>query len=112
MMTEQQQARMDKLTTFMVSKGVPEIQAGGLARYCLLGILPGQYLTAVLCNNLDGVVRFGDEQALAGLKQTYRFIYSHLPGGCSGSAEAVLDWPGVVAKEGFEAIYDAVRFNE
>lgn len=112
MMTEQQQAKLDKLTTFMVSKGVPEIQAGALARYYLLGTWPGQYLEALLKKDLDGIMAFGDTTTLAGLKATYMFIYHHLPSRCYGSAEAVLDWPDVVAKEGFDTAFDGAIFNK
>ncbi len=52
-----------------------------LQRYRILGIKPGDFLTAVLNNDLIGAVGYADEENLAALPEIVRWVYNELPAG-------------------------------
>lgn len=72
--------------------GIPERMRGGLARYLMHGIEPGQFLVAVLSNDLKGAVSRGDDENQRLLPEYSRFLYNRAPTGASGSLEKVRDW--------------------
>jgi hypothetical protein len=72
--------------------GIPERMRGGLARYLMHAIEPGQFLVAVLSNDLKGAVARGDDENQRLLPEYIRFLYNRTPSGASGSPEKVRDW--------------------
>lgn len=52
----------------------------------------GQFLEAVLANNLLAVISHADESTLSNLAEIVRYVYSHLPGECQGSYPRVTAW--------------------
>lgn len=71
---------------------VPEHLREGLARYILRGIPPGSFLRAVLCNDLYGAIRHGDDDSIAGLLDIIMFLSNDCPTGCFGHPEKFSDW--------------------
>lgn len=71
---------------------VPEHLREGLARYILRGITPGSFLRAVLCNDLHGAIRHGDDDSIAGLRDIIMFLNNDCPTGCFGHPEKFSDW--------------------
>ena len=71
---------------------VPEHLRGGVKRYLEHGVPPGDFLTAVLENNLMEAVGRADEHSLAGLKGLCSFLYCDVPRLCRGSSERVEQW--------------------
>jgi hypothetical protein len=71
---------------------VPEHLRDGLRRYVDEHLLPGQFLTAVLANDLFDALGRADIKSRAGLYDVVAFLYNHAPGGCYGNAERVSRW--------------------
>lgn len=72
--------------------GVPDHLIGGLVEYIVVGRPVGQFLTAVLENDLMGAMSRADVHSAMGLRAVCTFLYSYAPGGCFGSQESVIDW--------------------
>ena len=71
---------------------MPEGLHGGLVRFILLGILPGDFLKAVLKNDLSGAMRRADMVSRAKLYEIVTFLHNHAPGSCWGNSDAMLGW--------------------
>ena len=72
--------------------GVPSHLIGGLVRYIVQGILPGETLQAVLANDLMDAMGRADEQTAAGMKAVCLFLFNHAPNGCFGGRDFILEW--------------------
>jgi len=55
---------------------------------------PGDFLSAVLKNDLKEAVGRADPYNMAGLKYIVMFLYNHCPGRCWGSAANFENWTG------------------
>lgn len=78
--------------------GVPAHLHGGIVRYCISGLRPGGFLTAVIMNDLLlAVCRADDDVSMEEMRAVCRWLYNDAPSACRGSAEAMARW--VVAKE-------------
>lgn len=64
----------------------------GLLRYAQHGVMVGDFLYAVLTNDLFGAYDRADTQNTKDLEDICRFIYNELPKGCWGSKEAISNW--------------------
>lgn len=71
---------------------VPHNLQEGLQAYVLTGRPVGNYLTAVLENDLLEAVSRGDDASLAGLKPTVQLLYNYTPRNCWGSRDKVSAW--------------------
>ena len=72
---------------------IPRHLRGGLDRYFQERILPGQFLQAVLANDLrEAVCRCTDRETLLALPEMLQALYTWGPGNCLGSREAVEAW--------------------
>lgn len=65
---------------------------GALERYLNKGIMPGSFLTAVLCNNLSDAFGRLDIDNEANMKNIIGYVYNNLPSNAWGSAEKVSDY--------------------
>lgn len=67
---------------------------GGLIRYAFGGIKPGDFLCAILRNDLADAMRRADADAIASeqVKAILMFVWNELPGNCHGSPERVEEW--------------------
>lgn len=63
-----------------------------LSAYVEEGIIPGGFLTAILCNDLFGAVARADALNLSCMGDICKFIYNRLPQGAWGSAEIMRDY--------------------
>ena len=72
--------------------GLPEHMRGGMKRYLEHGIMPGDFLTAVLRNDLMEAMGRADETNLYALPSYGRFLYYYAPRGSYGSPENVKAW--------------------
>jgi hypothetical protein len=71
---------------------LPEHLRGGLRRYLVERICPGQFLQAVLRNDLRAAVGRADDVSLPALKDIIEFLYNVAPGGSWGSPDALKAW--------------------
>jgi hypothetical protein len=64
----------------------------GLKLYVERGILPGDFLIALLSNDLLEAYRRADDNNTAAMRDWASFLHNQLPRGCHGSREAVQAW--------------------
>lgn len=64
----------------------------GLVLYVEQGVMPGQFLSAVLCNDLTKAVASADAVCRARLVDVVEWVWRNLPGNCWGSHNKVLEW--------------------
>jgi hypothetical protein len=71
---------------------IPEHMQEAIRRYVVERIAPGDFLRAVLENNLSAAVGRADDENLKLLRTYVRFFYNRVPAQCSGSPAAVSAW--------------------
>jgi hypothetical protein len=69
----------------------PHMQAA-IRRYIIEGIQPGDFLTAVITNNLRNAVGKADADNLALLKLYVQWFYNEAPAPCWGSQQNMDEW--------------------
>jgi len=84
-LTEQQIAKMSEY-------GIPGGMAGGLIRYFENRIPPGDFLTAVLENDLMEAFGRADMQNEHCMKAYCTWLYNQAPIGSYGTKQAVINW--------------------
>lgn len=72
--------------------GLPEHMQDSIVRYILQGVHPGDFLTALLCNDLFGALRRADDKNMSALPAYGRFLYNCAPAACYGSPGKVQAW--------------------
>lgn len=65
---------------------------GGLHRYINERIKPGDFLTAVLENNLSEACSRADDENIKNLPAFVAYLYNNAPSTCWGSPEKVAEW--------------------
>ncbi len=71
-----------------------------LERYVEHGILPGNFLQAVLCNDLTMAVGRADSVNIHLIPEYVKYLYNEAPSACWGSPEKVRAW---VTMKGYES---------
>ena len=79
----------ERVTTYL---GVPEHVLPGLVRYVENGYAPGDFLRAVLVNDLADACARADDVCGPALQDIMRFLYNIFPGGNWGSKERYNSW--------------------
>ena len=80
---------------------IPAHMQQALRRYVLEGIRPGDFLTAVICNDLRNAVGRADETNLPLLKLYVQWFYNVAPGSCWGSAGNMAEWMNARSQDKF-----------
>ncbi len=78
---------------------IPAHLRPGLARYLVLGVAPGSFLTAVLRNDLAGAVFAASPQSLWAIPDVVRFLCRYVSVSAHGSPDAVADWVAASHRE-------------
>jgi hypothetical protein len=73
-------------------EGIPVLTITALHRYVNARIPTGDFLRAVLSNNLSESIGRADEDNLRALPTIVAYIYNELPSLCWGSEERVQRW--------------------
>lgn len=60
-------------------EAIPDLVRGGLERYVLYRIAPGQFLTAVICNDLRNAVARADKENISLLPLYVRWFDRYFP---------------------------------
>lgn len=71
---------------------IPERMTPALERWIERGQLPGEFLQAVLRNDLREAVGRADPENLAALPAYVGYLYNEAPAGCYGSPEKMAAW--------------------
>lgn len=61
-------------------------------RFVALGMRPGGFITAVMCNDLREAIGRGDEGALLNLPHIVAYLVNNVPSGVWGSPERMQEW--------------------
>ena len=73
-------------------KNVPIRTINSINRYVTKGIVPGDFLTAVLENKLVESFSRADLENLNALDDIVKYVYNEIPMDCWGSEEEVKSW--------------------
>ncbi len=79
---------LDQVSDSVVAAIPPRIREG-LDRYACYGVPTGDFLQAVLSNNLMLAVGRADKDSLAAIQPICQYVHNALPGVCHGSPEKV-----------------------
>ena len=71
---------------------IPNYMMAGIRRYIKKGIPPGDFLRAVICNDLTDAVSRADDVNLYNLPAYAGYFYNEAPGNCWGSREKMEKW--------------------
>ena len=71
---------------------IPERMLSALSRYLYHGIAPGDFLTAVLMNDLSEACGRADDENRYLIFEYVKFLHNELPSGCWGSPENFKAW--------------------
>lgn len=71
---------------------IPERMMSAINLYIEHGIAPGDFLTAVICNDLKEAVGRADEENLPLIPTYVSYFYNELPFTCWGSVEKMNEW--------------------
>jgi hypothetical protein len=77
---------------------IPERMGPALDRWVQRGQLPGEFLQAVLRNDLQDAVSRADPENTRALPAYIGYLYNEAPAGCWGSPEKVAAWAARFAK--------------
>ena len=89
----------DKQKFKMHEYGIPERMHGGIIRYYEAGIPPGDFLTAVIDNDLKEAVNRADATNILALKPYVVWFFNQAPYGSWGFAGATKKWVDEFAVE-------------
>ena len=73
---------------------IPKRMESGIELYIKKGIMPGSFLTAVICNDLQGAVGAADSENIHNLPAYVSWFYNEAPHNCWGSKERMHAWVG------------------
>jgi len=71
---------------------IPDRMMPGINWYIENGIKPGDFLTAVICNDLREAVGRADDENMQNLTAFVGYFYNEAPGRCWGSPEKMKEW--------------------
>ena len=71
---------------------IPERMMGGITRYVEQGIPPGDFLTAIIENNLSEAVGRADDENIRNIPAYVAYFYNKTPSPCWGSRQAMKSW--------------------
>lgn len=71
---------------------IPERMMGGIQRYIDDRIRPGDFLQAVISNDLKLAVGYADEENLRNLPAYVAYFYNEAPSNCWGSRSTMKAW--------------------
>ena len=74
---------------------IPDRMMGGIDRYVKQGILPGDFLQAVICNDLSNAFGRADDENMRNLPAYVAYFYNETPRGCWGSKNKMKNWKGI-----------------
>ncbi len=71
---------------------IPKRMMGGISRYINQGVLPGEFLQAVICNDLREACGKADDENIANLPAYVAYFYNEVPANCWGSRKTMQEW--------------------
>lgn len=91
---------------------IPKYMHGGLIRWVMDGIKPGNFLCAVISNDLRRAIEKADDANIGLLANYVRWFYHYTPWDCWGSSEELKNWRGLAHKDDKELSHTAVLYED
>lgn len=63
-----------------------------IERYVEHGTIPGDFIQAVICNNLHDALSLADDDSLRNILAYVGYFYNEAPGACWGSKKKMKEW--------------------
>jgi hypothetical protein len=82
----------EHLKEVMREYGIPLYMRDSLVQYILVGRPVGDFLTAIINNDLKGAVNRADDENQKLIVQYVKFLYNNAPNGCWGSFDSTKHW--------------------
>ena len=82
---------------------IPEGTQSALLWYVTTGQPVGDFLHAVLCNDLQGAYAHADDENARALRSIVRWVFNRAPSSCWGSLNHVRAWQGRHGQKGEHA---------
>ena len=71
---------------------IPERMMPGIKRYVEHGSKPGEFLTAIICNDLSSAVAQADNENMQNMPAFVSYFYNECPLSCWGSPHKMEAW--------------------
>jgi hypothetical protein len=71
---------------------IPERMCPGIVRYIEQGVIPGNFLQAIIKDSLKEAVMYADDENVANIPAYVNYFYNHAPSDCWGSEETMRAW--------------------
>ncbi len=91
---------------------IPEHLREPLGRFLVHGLHPGDFLKAVISNNLKQAVASGNDASLAGLRPLVMFMLNHAPAYAFGYSGAYQIWVGMTQSERLSLVTQCEAFPQ
>lgn len=78
---------------------IPQYMVPAIKAYIDDGIIPGDFLQAVICNKFSEVCALADDENIRNLAAYAVFFYNEVPGIAWGSKENMIAWNELKSKE-------------
>jgi hypothetical protein len=85
---------------------IPEYMWSGIELYLDKGIIPGSFLSAVICNDLKLAFAFADSTNINNIGAYANFFYNYTPNIAWGSKERMCAWAEMKQKEENSGLVD------
>ncbi len=76
----------------LLESRIPPRMHGGIVRYMLFGVMPGNFLTAIFSNDLMGALRAADDENVRLLWLYGNFLHNYAEPNSFGSVGSVKAW--------------------
>ena len=83
---------------------IPSRMMSGIRKYIEHGIIPGDFLQAVISNDLPGACGHADQENLANLPAYVAYFYNEASSDCWGTRNAMLAWAKMKQGERFNVL--------
>jgi hypothetical protein len=84
--------KLNNMATLFCKHALPDYMWDGIRLYMAHGVKPGQFMCAVLCNDLTAAVAHADISNKAALATWVDFFFQELPVAAWGHPERVEKW--------------------
>jgi len=75
---------------------IPPRMMGGIERYIIEGIIPGQFLQAVICNDIKEAFGRADDENFHLMPAYINYFYNEAPAQCWGSKKHMENWSKII----------------
>ena len=86
---------------------IPERMMDGLIRYRDHGVPPGNFLTAIICNDFKEICGRADDENLRNLPAYAGYLYNEMPNGSHGSKAIMKAWIALKKQEQANLLQEA-----